>query len=154
MTARSQRARRCAAFTLMELMLVVAILGVLAMVAIPAFVRYMRVAKTAEAYRLINKITTGAIGYFSRAWFDTKGRPARCQFPGGGADVNSPSSDPSFCCTDGEADGKCEPNETVWDHKIWRALLFKVADKHYYSYGFVTSTGPWVGDGSWAHATA
>lgn len=126
-------------FTLIELMIVVAILGILAVVAIPAFVRYMRVAKTAEAYRVLNKIEMGAIRYFSKSWPDENGTPVPCQFPG--FQGSTPFADLNGCCTDGEPDGKCEPNEAAWDTATWRALLFKISDKHYYLYEFRT-TGP------------
>ena len=130
--------RQIGGFTLIELMIVVAILGILAVVAIPAFVRYMRIAKTAEAYRNVNKIAKGLMIYYTTPKMDTAGQPLPCQFPHG------PGSGPGVpenwtpvigsCCTDGEPDGKCEPNEKLWADTAWGAMLFKLADKHYYSY--------------------
>ena len=117
-------------FTLIELMIVVAILGILAVVAIPAFVRYMRIAKTAEALRSISLIAKGQRHYFETPKFLPNGQPANCDFaismgwtPGLG-----------LCCSDGEPDGKCEPNELAWDNPGWKAVLFKISDKHYYAY--------------------
>ena len=127
-------------FTLIELMIVVAILGILAVVAIPAFVRYMRIAKTAEAYRNLNKIIQGQTAYFAAPKFDAAGQRIHCQFVSA-ANMNGPfdpitAFSPAFgaCCTDGEPDGKCEPNETRWEASWWKAVLFKLSDKHYYSY--------------------
>ena len=128
---------RLGGFTLIELMIVVAILGILAVVAIPAFVRYMRQAKTAEAYRMINKMTKGAIAYFSAVKFDPKGQTLPCQFPDPGSpSIMVPDTGCTTCCKDGEADGKCEPNEARWEKPVWQALLFKVSDKHYYAYEY------------------
>ena len=133
--------KRPAGFTLIELMIVVAILGILAVVAIPAFVRYMRQAKTAEAYRMLNKIVKGQIAYYTSPHYDTAGQPITCQFanstiklmdPGTPLTAFSPAV--GSCCTDGEPDGKCEPNEANWSDQLWKALLFKISDKHYYSY--------------------
>ena len=119
-------------FTLIELMIVVAILGILAVVAIPAFVRYMRQAKTAEVYRNLNKMVQGATVYFVHPKYDASGQALPCQFPSGTPDGPLVST----CCTDGEPDGKCEPNEAYWDAKEWKALMFKISDKHYYTYHF------------------
>ena len=125
------------AFTLIELMIVVAILGILAVVAIPSFVRYMRKAKTAEAIRNLNKIGKGAMIYWTTPRHDTAGRPMPCEFPKpnpiGDIQLSHP---PGACCSDGEADGKCEPNEAAWEKPMWKQLLFKLSDKHYYSYGW------------------
>ena len=124
-------------FTLIELMIVVAILGILAVVAIPAFVRYMRVAKTAEVYRNLAKIQMGVTQYFISPKVDDAGQPLPCQFPRWPVPIEPSNMTPpaGTCCSDGEADGKCEPNETRWDTDAWRATLFKISDKHYYSYG-------------------
>ena len=127
-------------FTLIELMIVVAILGILAVVAIPAFVRYMRKAKTAEALRMLNKIEKGAFRYYSKSWPNTNGTPQKCQFPGGTG--LAPHKTGHACCNDGEADGKCEPQEAAWNNQAWQALLFKISDKHYYEYEFTPSTTP------------
>ena len=117
-------------FTLIELMIVVAILGILAVVAIPAFVRYMRVAKTAEAYRMLNKMITGAATYFVTPRFLPNGSRQPCSFPEGMSFVPARG----VCCSDGEPDGKCEPNEDRWDTRGLKTMLFKISDKHYYSY--------------------
>ena len=122
---------RLTGFTLIELMIVVAILGILAVVAIPAFVRYMRVAKTAEAYRMLDKMSRGEMTYFMTPHHDQQGRPVECHFPFG-ISAWPPNY---YCCQDGEMDGKCEPNETRWESDDWKALLFKISDKHYYMYG-------------------
>lgn len=119
-------------FTLIELMIVVSILGILAVVAIPAFVRYMRVAKTAEAYRNVALIAKGINQYYVRPHFDDNGSRLPCQFPHEAPVQWAPAQ--GSCCTDGEPDGKCEPNEAVWNRPVWRAILFKISDKHYYSY--------------------
>ena len=126
---RMQHRSGASGFTLIELMIVVAILGILSVVAIPAFVRYMRIAKTAEVYRNINKMTQGAIVYFTQPKFDEAGQRIACMFPSG-TDI----IEPNLCCTDGEPDGKCEPNEAYWDAREWQALMFKLSDKHYYRY--------------------
>ena len=131
-----RKARALAGFTLIELMIVVAILGILAVVAIPAFVRYMRIAKTAEAYRMLSMMKRGAVRYYTKSWPNQNGTPQKCQFPvvlGVGTPIEN---NPNGCCTDGEPDGKCEPNELAWDKTGWRELLFKIADKHYYIYDF------------------
>ena len=129
-------------FTLIELMIVVAILGILAVVAIPAFVRYMRIAKTAEAYRNIALIVKGEIGWFTAPHFDENGQPLPCSFPhapdtvcvgGPGGMCVTPTL--GSCCSDGEADAKCEPNEYWWSDPEWKKSLFKLSDKHYYVYG-------------------
>ena len=119
-------------FTLIELMIVVAILGILSVVAIPAFVRYMRIAKTAEAYRMINKIVKGVQIYYETPHFAVDGSRLACMLAHGGSPHIVP--DLGRCCSDGEPDGKCEPNETIWDTESWNAKLFKISDKHYYSY--------------------
>ena len=155
------RLRNLSGFTLIELMIVVAILGILAVVAIPAFVRYMRIAKTSEAYRMISKIETGAVQYFSKSWPDTNGTPQACQFPhlGGTMSPLGSTSDPDtmnlpfVCCNDGEPDGKCEPNEANWNDPVWQALLFKISDKHYYSYMFRGKVPP-VGNDAKTSITA
>ena len=125
--------RRSKGFTLIELMIVVAILGILAVVAIPAFVRYMRIAKTAEAYRMISKIGMGLTQYFQTPHHDVSGQPVRCEFPNAGDDFTPALGS---CCTDGEPDGKCEPNEAIWNIPMWQAILFKISDKHYYMYNY------------------
>ena len=122
-------------FTLIELMIVVAILGILAVVAIPAFVRYMRKAKTAEALRMMNKVEQGVYRYYSKSWPNTNGTPQKCQFPTS-TGITPGVDNAYYCCTDGEADGKCEPNETSWNSQTWQALLFKISDKHYYQFDF------------------
>lgn len=139
-------------FTLIELMIVVAILGILAVVAIPAFVRYMRIAKTAEVKRMMNKMEKGLFQYYSRAWPNTSGTPQPCQFPKTAPLTPDNGNGPYTCCSDGEPDGKCEPNETAWDTDSWRAQLFKISDKHYYTYGmdglafgFAAMPGPQAG---------
>ena len=129
------------AFTLIELMIVVAILGILAVVAIPAFVRYMRQGKTAEAYRMLNKIHQGAFQYFIVSRADPTGLPQPCQFPIS-SKLTPHDGNPNGCCTDGEADGKCEPNEVIWSQPTWISLLFKISDKHYYNYQFLASSAP------------
>ena len=141
---------RISGFTLIELMIVVAILGILAVVAIPAFVRYMRIAKTSEAYRMINKMAKGAIRYYSLSWPNASGTPQKCQFPRDGGFRQAPMSDYHGCCTDGEPDGKCEPNEAAWNPPLWQALLFKIADKHYYIYEYAEGpvSGKIIGDKS------
>lgn len=140
---RGRFAAFCSGFTLIELMIVVAILGILAVVAIPAFVRYMRQAKSAEALRGISKIVTGLNQYFQTPHFDPNGQPVECQWPDSdvppaseGIDASDMVPPAGTCCTDGEADGKCEPNETRWEERRWRDILFKMSDKHYYSYNF------------------
>ena len=125
-------------FTLIELMIVVAIIGILAVVAIPAFVRYMRIAKTAEAYRNLDLLLKGARQYYVTPQFDANNVQTPCKFPhpyNGFQGVFSHSS-LHACCTDGEADGKCEPNEAVWEHQAWKWSLFKISDKHYYVYEY------------------
>ncbi|MCA9524577.1 MAG: prepilin-type N-terminal cleavage/methylation domain-containing protein [Myxococcales bacterium] len=129
-----------AGFTLIELMIVVAILGILSVVAIPAFVRYMRKAKTSEALTALEKIHTGAVRYYSQVWPDSSGNPQSCQFPGVQA-LTPVAGNPNACCTDGAADGKCEPNEAAWTTATWQALLFKMSDKHYYNYMFEGGVG-------------
>lgn len=131
-TQGSRVSSRFAGFTLIELMIVVAILGILAVVAIPAFVRYMRKAKTAEALTSLEKIHVGSVRYYSQVWPDSSGNPQACQFPANQA-LTPVAGNPNACCTDGAADGKCEPNEAAWTTPTWQALLFKMSDKHYYN---------------------
>ena len=146
MTARNC-GRNDRGFTLIELMIVVSILGMLSVVAVPSFVRYMRVAKTAETSLMLSKITRGSIAYYSKSWHNEDGTPQKCQFPGMGIGSAAPSASGTFCCSDGEPDGKCEPNETAWNEPVWRALLFKIADKHYYTYEYISGAlGPYQGN--------
>lgn len=133
-------------FTLIELMIVVAILGILAVVAIPSFVRYMRIAKTAEAYRNINKIVKGIELYYTTPKYDDNGTPVPCRLPDGPmGSGNTPEK--GTCCTDGEPDGKCEPNEARWDVPAWKYVLFKLSDKHYYSYSHGWEDMTWQSGG-------
>lgn len=140
--------KRQSGFTLIELMLVVAIIGVLSVVAIPAFQRYMVNARTAEAMTFIDMLTKGLERYFATPQHDESGVRRPCQFPA--TITATPLA--GKCCTDGEPDSKCEPTPGRWGTAEWRALLFKVSDKHYYSYGIWTeadglTTAPFaVGD--------
>ena len=75
--------------------------------------------------------------YYIAPHHDTNGTPLRCQFLNPiGATLVLTDFTPiaGVCCNDGEPDGKCEPNEARWDKPYWRAILFKLSDKHYYSY--------------------
>ncbi|MCA9519832.1 MAG: prepilin-type N-terminal cleavage/methylation domain-containing protein [Myxococcales bacterium] len=142
MFQRFQALKEKKGFTLIELMIVVAILGILAVVAIPAFVRYMRKAKTSEALTALDKIHKGSFRYYSKSWADSSGNPTPCQFPANQT-LTPVAGNPNACCTDGAADGKCEPNEAAWTTATWQALLFKMSDKHYYNYMYEGGT---VGD--------
>jgi len=130
-------------FTLIELMIVVAILGVLAVVAIPTFINYFKKAKTSEATEGLDKISKGAKQYFERENANESGERVPCQFPS--TDGPTPGNDP---CQGGAAatgEGMWKGSGANWDNRTWKALLFSMADDHYYGYQFEKNPGSVVG---------
>jgi prepilin-type N-terminal cleavage/methylation domain-containing protein len=122
-------------FTLIELMVTVAIIGVLAATAIPAFIKYTYKATTAEARQNVRKIYDGARQYYldphAASATDMNLLPA--QFPGPGTGTLTHSA---TCCLFNLIfdTPRCEPDATLWETPIWRALQFSMPDPHYYGY--------------------
>jgi type IV pilus assembly protein PilA len=147
-------------FTLIELMVTVAVIGVLAATAIPAFIRYVNKSKTAEARGHVRKIYDGARQYYLQSSsmpkipFNTVATAdimemADPQYPGviDGGEFGILSgtwgvgvADPT-CCARGGPNQKCQPDASLWDTAIWKALHFSVDDPAYYAYEYRPDSG-------------
>lgn len=125
--------RRRAGFTLIELMVVIFIMSVLAAVAIPSFMRYMRKAKSSEAPQNLRKIYEASRAYAVDVRVKKgSSEEVTVQFP-----VPQAITPGVSCCT--FEGGKCAPNPAFWSTPTWDALRFKMDDRHYYRYEYISS---------------
>jgi hypothetical protein len=103
--------------------------GIGAAMAIPAFIGYIRQAKIAEAEQSLERIVRSAESAAAAA--ETKGAEADRRLP-----PSAPLTPPFRCCE--QADGRCPPEPSLWEHPSWHALGFFPAESHYYQYEFVS----------------
>lgn len=86
--------------------------------------------KTIEAKQFLKKMYAGARAYY----LDTPSAgvvPAAKQFPG---PSQGPTPPLGACCKN--ADRKCQPKASLWNHPVWNALSFSLSDRHYFSYSY------------------
>ncbi len=136
-----QNRKNLRGFTLIEIMITVAIIGILSSMAIPAFSKYVRRSRTTEALMNLRKLYDGSVTYFTRSQINRAGNAIPRQFPGRGAAGNpriALTPAPPFCEGGRSKGGKWIPQESYWDVEGWNALMFAVADPHYYSYEYVS----------------
>lgn len=113
-------------------MIVVVIIGVLAAVSILAFIKFIHRAYTAEAFDYLSVIYRNSCRYVLDSGHVAHERGALGKVLGDQFPRDEGPSPAIRCCT--FPDGKCTPNDLVWEPQTWKALDFNISDPHRFQY--------------------